>query len=124
MAATRGIDLGSSSLGWALLEDDRRIIDLGVIIFSAATGAGRDPKGAPLAEGRREARSARRRRDRFIGRRPALLGKLIALGLLPGDPPSAEGRRRNDAVPNAETKALADADPYDLRRRALSPLPA
>lgn len=121
MTITLGIDLGTSSLGWALLEDEQRIIDLGVIIFSAAAGAGRDPKsGAPLAEGRREARSARRRRDRFIGRRAALLGKLIALGLLPGDPPPGEGRRRNEAVPNAQTKALADTDPYDLRRRALS----
>lgn len=121
MSITLGIDLGTSSLGWALLEDERRIIDLGVIIFSAAAGAGRDPKsGAPLAEGRREARSARRRRDRFIGRRSALMGKLIALGLLPGDPPSGVGRRRNEAVPNAQTKAHADADPYDLRRRALS----
>ncbi len=122
MPTTLGIDLGTSSLGWALLEDDHRIIDLGVIIFSAAAGAGRDPQsGAPLAEGRREARSARRRRDRFTGRRSALLGKLIALGLLPGDPPPAgRDRRRNEAVPNAETRALADADPYDLRRRALS----
>ncbi len=121
MTTTLGIDLGTSSLGWALLEDNLRIIDLGVIIFSAAAGAGRDPQsGAPLAEGRREARSARRRRDRFIGRRSALLGKLIALGLLPGDPPSGEGRRCNEAVPNAQTKALADIEPYDLRRRALS----
>lgn len=121
MTTTLGIDLGSSSLGWALLEDDRRIIDLGAIIFAAAAGAGRDPQsGAPLAEGRREARSARRRRDRFIGRRSALLGKLIALGLLPGDPPSGEGRRRNEAVPNTATKALAGADPYELRRRALA----
>lgn len=122
MTTTLGIDLGTSSLGWALLEDNRRILDLGVIIFSSAAGAGRDPQsGAPLAEGRREARSARRRRDRFIGRRSALLGKLIALGLLPGDPPPAgQERRRNEAMPNAETKALADADPYGLRRRALS----
>ncbi|MCB1380178.1 MAG: type II CRISPR RNA-guided endonuclease Cas9 [Alphaproteobacteria bacterium] len=121
MTVTLGIDLGTSSLGWALLEDNLRIIDLGVIIFSAAAGAGCDPQsGAPLAEGRREARSTRRRRDRFIGRRSALMGKLIALGLLPGDPPSGHGRRRNEAVPNAQTRALADADPYDLRRRALS----
>lgn len=121
MTTTLGIDLGTSSLGWNLIEDDRRIIDLGVIIFSPSASAGRDPQsGAPLAEGRREARSARRRRDRFIGRRSALLGKLIALGLMPGDPPAGEGRRRNAAAPNAETRALADADPYVLRRRALT----
>ncbi|MFE3838775.1 type II CRISPR RNA-guided endonuclease Cas9 [Pseudogemmobacter sonorensis] len=122
MPTTLGIDLGTSSIGWSLLASDRRIIDLGVIIFSAAAGAGRDPQsGAPLAEGRREARSARRRRDRYIGRRSALLGKLITLGLLPGDPPPIDrSRRRNEPVVNDETRALAGLDPYDLRRRALS----
>lgn len=121
MTRTLGIDLGTSSLGWALL-DENRIIDLGVIIFSAAASAGRDPQsGAPLAEGRRDARAARRRRDRFIGRRAALLGKLIELGLLPGDPPQdAGGRRANTAVPNDETRKLEEQDPYALRRRALS----
>lgn len=124
MTRTLGIDLGTSSLGWALL-DDNRIIDLGVIIFSAAASAGRDPQsGAPLAEGRRDARAARRRRDRFIGRRAALLGKLIDLGLLPGDPPRGKaedktGRRANAAVPNDQTRALEGRDPYALRRRAL-----
>lgn len=121
MPTTLGIDLGVASLGWALLENDTRIIDLGVIIFSAAAGAGRDPQsGAPLAERRREARAARRRRDRFIARRSALLGKLIGLGLFPGDPATGLGRRQNEPFPNAETKALAEVDPYDLRRRALS----
>lgn len=62
-----------------------------------------------------------RRRDRFIGRRSALLGKLIDLGLLPGDPPrDTAGRRAKTAVPNDQTRALAQQDPYDLRRRALS----
>ena len=127
MTITLGIDLGTSSLGWSLVEHDAdkatngRILDLGAIIFASAAGAGRDPQsGAPLAEGRREARSARRRRDRFIGRRSALLAKLIALGLLPGDPPARTGRRQNEAVPNDDTRVLAAADPYDLRRRALS----
>lgn len=121
MTKTLGIDLGTSSLGWALIDDDR-LIDLGVIIFSAAASAGRDPQsGAPLAEGRREARATRRRRDRYIGRRSALLGKLIALGLLPGDPPSqSQPRRQNTPSPNADTKALVDANPYELRREALS----
>ena len=121
MTRTLGIDLGTSSLGWALLED-KQIIDLGVVIFSAAASAGRDPQtGAPLAEGRRDARAARRRRDRFIGRRSALLGKLIELGLLPGDSPQGTTvRRANTAMPNDQTRAIEGLDPYDLRRRALN----
>lgn len=127
MPTTLGIDLGTSSLGWALIEQEHRsaaqgrILDLGVIVFSAAAGAGRDPQsGAPLAEGRRLARGARRRRDRFLGRRSALLAKLIELGLLPGDPPMAgRKRRKNQATVNDETRALSEADLYALRRRAL-----
>ncbi len=121
MTTTLGLDLGTNSLGWALI-DDNRIIDLGVIIFSTAASAGRDPKtGAPLAEERREARAARRRRDRSLGRRSALLGKLIALGLMPGNPPVDDrGRRRSQPVPDDQAKALAALDPYELRRRALS----
>lgn len=104
MPTTLGIDLGTSSLGWSLIELDGdegaqagRVLDLGVIIFSAAAGAGRDPQsGAPLAEGRRLARGARRGRDRSLGRKSALLSKLIELGLLPGDLPQVRrGRRRN-----------------------------
>lgn len=58
-----GLDLGITSVGWAVLEDDkdgnpRRIIDLGTRIFDAAE----NPKdGSPLAEPRRNARSLRRR---------------------------------------------------------------
>lgn len=58
-----GLDLGITSVGWAVLEDDvngepKRIIDLGSRIFDAAE----NPKdGAPLAQPRREARGLRRR---------------------------------------------------------------
>lgn len=79
-----------------------RIVDIGVRIFSD----GRDPQsGASLAVDRREARSARRRRDRFIGRRSAFLNALIAYGLMPADAD--------------EAKLLEVRDPYALRARAL-----
>lgn len=96
-----GLDLGSNSIGWCLYEGDS-IKDIGVRIFSD----GRDPKsGTSLAVDRRDARSARRRRDRYIGRRSALLRTLIARNLLPGDKGAA--------------KALEVVDPYMLRVRAL-----
>ena len=97
-----GLDIGTNSIGWCLTEDDARIVDIGVRIFSD----GRDPQsGTSLAVDRREARSARRRRDRFIGRRDAFLGALVAHGLMPADAD--------------EAKLLADKDPYALRARAL-----
>ncbi|MDD3890003.1 MAG: type II CRISPR RNA-guided endonuclease Cas9, partial [Syntrophomonadaceae bacterium] len=58
-----GLDIGVTSVGWAVLEHDEeeepfRIADLGVRIFEAAE----HPKdGSALALPRREARSARRR---------------------------------------------------------------
>jgi CRISPR-associated endonuclease Csn1 len=101
MTTRLGLDMGTNSIGWCLYEGDT-IKDIGVRIFSD----GRDPKsGASLAVDRRDARSMRRRRDRFIGRRSALLRVLIGQGLLPADKGAA--------------KALAVHDPYELRVRAL-----
>lgn len=103
-----GLDMGTNSIGWCLVEYDagheegRRIVDIGVRIFSD----GRDPKsGASLAVDRRAARAMRRRRDRYLGRRSAFLEKLIHYGLMPAD--------------TDEAKLIAGRDPYDLRARAL-----
>lgn len=97
-----GLDIGTNSIGWCLIEDDRRIVDIGVRIFSD----GRDPQsGTSLAVDRREARSARRRRDRYIGRRSAFLEALITHQLMPADAD--------------EAKLVAAMNPYPLRARAL-----
>ena len=97
-----GLDIGTNSIGWCLIEDDKRMVDIGVLIFSD----GRDPKsGASLAVDRRAARAMRRRRDRYLGRRSAFLKALVNAGLMPTDAD--------------EAKLVAERDPYDLRRRAL-----
>lgn len=113
-----GLDLGTNSVGWCVFDlskpdKDRRrhpiaIRRMGVRIFPD----GRDPQsGASLAASRREPRSARRRRDRFLMRRATLLHALIRHGLMPGDP--------------AARKALEALDPWKLRAegldRALTP---
>lgn len=100
-------DLGTHSIGWAVLEVDDRgvpisLIDCGVRIFDDS----RDPKDQkPLGEQRRGPRGARRRRDRFVQRRRRLMEMLIGFGLLPADPKIRA--------------ALADVDPYRLRAEAL-----
>ena len=82
-----GLDIGTNSIGWCLIEDDRHIVDIGVRIFSD----GRDPQsGTSLAVDRRKARSARRRRDRYIGRRSAFLEALVEHGLMPADADEAK----------------------------------
>ena len=97
-----GLDIGTNSIGWCLIEDDSRIVDLGARIFSD----GRDPQsGTSLAVDRRDARAARRRRDRYIGRRSAFLDTLVAHGLMPADAD--------------EARLVAAGDPYALRAKAL-----
>lgn len=101
MTTRLGLDIGTNSIGWCLFDGDT-IRDIGVRIFSD----GRDPKsGVSLAVDRRDARSMRRRRDRYLGRRSALVEVLVNRGLLPEGKPAA--------------KALHGEDPYDLRTRAL-----
>ena len=101
------LDLGSTSLGWAMfgLRDDntpKAIIKAGVRIFSD----GRNPKdGSSLAVTRRAARGMRRRRDRLLRRKERMMEKLIAHGFFPADV--------------AARKALETLNPYALRAKGL-----
>ncbi|RLD56117.1 MAG: hypothetical protein DRJ01_15705, partial [Bacteroidetes bacterium] len=81
MAKKIGIDLGSSSLGWFLRDDDK-IIDNGVIIFD--TGMVKDQGGytSPTKD-RRIARSKRRLIQARKYRKIELLKVLIEYGLTP-----------------------------------------
>lgn len=102
-----GLDMGSSSLGWAmiLLGEDNEPIGvkrLGVRIFSD----GRDSKSEkPLSVSRRESRGARRNHDRYIARLRKLLSILVENGFIPNS--------------EDEKKELFAKDPYELRSRAL-----
>lgn len=106
-----GLDIGTNSIGWWLYGTDggriTEVIDGGVRIFSD----GRDPKSkASLAVDRRAARAQRRRRDRYLRRKAALMKRMAQVGLMPADP--------------SEAKALEVLDPYELRARGLDcPLP-
>ncbi len=101
MATRLGLDIGTNSIGWCLYDGDT-IRDTGVRIFSD----GRDPKsGASLAVDRRNARAMRRRRDRYVRRRSALLEAMIETGLMPAD--------------SDDARALTGFDPYVLRAEAL-----
>ncbi|GAD20567.1 type II CRISPR RNA-guided endonuclease Cas9 [Acidovorax sp. MR-S7] len=102
------LDLGSTSLGWAVLRlepaalEPIAIIKAGVRIFSD----GRNPKdGASLAVTRRAARAMRRRRDRLLKRKARMQDKLVKHGFFPSD--------------MDERKALERLDPYALRAKGL-----
>ena len=109
------LDLGSNSIGWCAvhLEADggggyrpTGLLDAGVRLLTPQEEAGRDPQSKEsLAADRRAARSARRRRDRFVRRQRRLMDTLVAAGLMPSDPKAR--------------KALEQLDPYYLRAAAL-----
>ena len=102
-----GLDLGTNSIGWAILSLDHesqptRIVDLGSHIFHD----GRDPKsGESTAVQRRLARQARRNRDRTLRRQKKLLAILTKNGLFPSD--------------LQEREKLKNLDVYTLRVVAL-----
>lgn len=103
-----GIDLGSNSLGWAVLElavdgQPSGVIDMGVRIFSD----GRDPQDQQSnAAKRRIPRGARRNRDRYLQRRSKFLRTLTEFGLMPED--------------INVRHALEKLDPWMLRARGLN----
>lgn len=101
-----GLDIGTNSIGWWVYsaEDGEitSVVDGGVRIFSD----GRDPKSkASLAVDRRAARAQRRRRDRYLRRKAALMKRMAEVGLMPTNP--------------GEAKALELFDPYQLRADGL-----
>ena len=106
MSLVFGLDIGTTSIGFAVIEHDvslatGRILRLGVRIFPEA----RDPKGVPLNQDRRQARLRRRQLRRRRERRRQLADILFQAGLLP----AKESPAWNEAM---------KSDPYELRRRA------
>ena len=81
-ALTLGLDLGPTSIGWALL-DDARIIAAGVRVFPE--GVDRDQQGGEKSKTaeRRTSRGMRRQIARRARRKQQLRELLIKSGLLP-----------------------------------------
>jgi CRISPR-associated endonuclease Csn1 len=101
------LDLGSTSLGWAMIRLNAEsqpcaVIKAGVRIFSD----GRNPKdGSSLAVTRREARAMRRRRDRLLKRKDRIVRSLIEHRFFPAD--------------ESQRKTLVTLNPYTLRAKGL-----
>jgi CRISPR-associated endonuclease Csn1 len=104
---TLGLDIGSNSIGWALLSNNagRGIINLGVRVFPE--GVDRDTGGLEKSKNatRREARSARRTHQRRNLRKQQLLNVLEKAGLLPEN--------------ESELRSLFHISPYQLRKKSL-----
>jgi CRISPR-associated endonuclease Csn1 len=103
------LDLGSTSLGWAMIRLNHEVPPAPIAVTKAGVrifSDGRNPKdGSSLAVTRREARAMRRRRDRLLKRKARMMQTLIAHGFFPKD--------------TAERKALETLNPYTLRAKGL-----
>ncbi|MBX3414657.1 MAG: type II CRISPR RNA-guided endonuclease Cas9 [Pirellulales bacterium] len=115
---TLGLDLGPTSVGWALIDEQGgEIHGCGVRVFPE--GVDRDTKGTELSKNaqRRLARAARRQIARRARRKRLLRRLLVAAGLLPLS--AIYPREHMDRVA-WEQQAFQAADPYFLRAKALS----
>ena len=108
MKYSLGLDIGTTSIGWAVInEDKKRIEDVGVRIFERPE----NPKnGESLAKPRRDARSARRRLRRRRQRLDYLKQFFIEHKLL-----------TSEDIQNLLTydSAHSHKDPYELRAKAI-----
>ncbi len=106
---TLGLDLGSNSLGWAVIDSDRgTILDTGVVVFDEGIVRvkGADTLSTP-ASVRRIARMGRRLRYRRRLRKFALLRTLIANGMCPMSPESLDAWAKKGIYPLSD-KAFRD----------------
>ncbi len=112
MRKVLGLDLGPTSIGWAVLEEDDkqqpvRLIDGGVRIFNRVL---EDKTPTPKNHRRRRARLLRRVIQRRARRRARMQNYLLLLGLLP---------KNITDVLHRESVLNALGDPYTLRKIAL-----
>ena len=106
-----GLDLGSNSIGWALMEEKNgkasKIIDIGSRIFNKAV---KEETPTPKNQKRREMRLGRRVLQRRAQRRQKMLNYLVSLDLLPRE---LQGNNQPEKLLNKI------GDPYQLRTEAL-----
>ncbi len=105
MSRVLGLDIGTNSIGWALIDRDKnKIVDTGVRIFEEGLnrkGAAEESKNAS----RRVARQTRRMNARRKSRRDKLLYIMGELGMYPES--------------EHEIAVYRQLDPYELRARGL-----
>ncbi|MAV31165.1 MAG: type II CRISPR RNA-guided endonuclease Cas9 [Cycloclasticus sp.] len=106
-----GLDLGSNSIGWALLEEvngeANSIIDIGSRIFTKAV---EEKVPTPKNVKRRDMRLGRRVLQRRARRKQRMLNYLVSLDLL-----------SNELLRNHQPEIILNelGDPYELRSKAL-----
>lgn len=106
MTLLLGLDIGSNSVGSALVDDKTGRITVGVSVFPAGVDESDEKRGDPKNAKRRMMRRSRITLARRSQRKRLLRLKLISAGLLPTDA-------------NQFKKLLEETNPWDLRRKGL-----
>ena len=126
MKTTLGLDLGTNSLGWAILDDiTGDILDKGVVVFPEGIDAANDTLETPAAI-RRAARMARRMKFRRKLRKWALLKVLIENGMCPMTASELDAWKRSGTYPSGNKafvewlKSTDMSNPYADRAAAAS----
>lgn len=122
MARILGLDLGTNSIGWALIDDvHKKIIGMGSRIFpmgveNLGDGEGELSKNAS----RTGARGIRRQFFRRRLRKKVLLKALSEHSMCPLNAQDFETWKQTKTFPEAKLAAWFALNPYELRNRAVS----
>lgn len=122
MAKILGLDLGTNSIGWALIDDRlNKILGIGSRIFpmgveNLGDGDGEISKNA----GRTGARGVRRQFSRRRLRKKVLLKALSEYGMCPLNHQDFENWKKTKQFPSEKLASWFALNPYELRHKALN----
>lgn len=122
-----GLDLGTASLGWALIKSDESIVATGVRIFPEATEGKKENSKKPKNVARREYRLSRRQTRRTKYRKESIRQILSGAGLLPNHKKHVLEKPESDSIEAKDYFTTVKGSrnyqgfvsPYSLRKKAL-----
>lgn len=122
MAQILGLDLGTSSIGWALIDDkENRIVGMGSRIFpEGVMDLGQGDKEVSKNASRTDARGSRRQFFRRRLRKRYLLRELAKNKMCPIDYNLVKIWTNRDVFDDDEFKKWIRLNPYELREKALN----
>ena len=117
MSKILGLDLGTNSIGWAIVDDENnKIIDTGVRIFPMGINLEKGTKEVSKNATRREKRQVRRQTFRRKLRKKLLIRELMKLDMFPKlELPDKE---LHNIILNEELKDFFLINPYECRAKA------
>lgn len=121
MGKTLGLDLGTNSIGWAVVDDEAgKILGAGSRIFTEGVmNLGEGSNEMSRNASRREARGARRQLFRRRLRKDILIQELAKHDMIPVNPEKVSFRKMKDIINSNGFQDWVTMNPYELRASAL-----